>query len=124
LLWMGSQPLVIGRPYLIKHTTRQVCASVVRLQSVLDPTTLDRRPANTLALNEFGEVEIEGHQPLYADPYVQNRVTGSFIVIDPNNNETLAAGMISGPAPATNGDMAAAAMGLATGGLTVWFTGL
>jgi bifunctional enzyme CysN/CysC len=124
LLWMGSQPLVIGRPYLIKHTTRQVCGSVVRLQSVLDPTTLDRRPASTLALNEFGEVEIEGHQPLYADPYAQNRVTGSFIVIDPNNNETLAAGMISGQSPSSNGDVASQATSLATGGLTVWFTGL
>jgi bifunctional enzyme CysN/CysC len=123
LLWMSSQPLVIGRPYLIKHTTRQVCGSVVRLQSVLDPTTLDRRPASTLALNEFGEVEIEGHQPLYADPYVQNRVTGSFIVIDPNTNETLAAGMITGQAPSSNGDVAAATS-LAAGGLTVWFTGL
>jgi bifunctional enzyme CysN/CysC len=124
LLWMGSQSLVIGRPYLIKHTTRQVCASVVRLQSVLDPSTLDRRPASTLDLNEFGEVEIEGHQPLYADPYVQNRVTGSFIVIDPNNNETLAAGMISGAAPTSNREMASQSTSLATGGLTVWFTGL
>jgi adenylyl-sulfate kinase len=120
---MSSQPLVIGRPYLIKHTTRQVCGSVVRLQFVLDPTTLDRRPASTLALNEFGEVEIEGHQPLYADPYTQNRVTGSFIVIDPNTNETLAAGMISGQATSSNGDVAPATS-LATGGLTVWFTGL
>jgi bifunctional enzyme CysN/CysC len=124
LLWMGSQPLVIGRAYLIKHTTRQVCGSVVRLQSVLDPTTLDRRPASTLALNEFGEVEIEGHQPLYADPYVQNRVTGSFIVIDPTTNETLAAGMISGQAPSPIGDVASRATSPATGGLTVWLTGL
>jgi bifunctional enzyme CysN/CysC len=123
LLWMSSQPLVIGRPYLIKHTTRQVCGSVVRLQSVLDPTTLDRRPASTLTLNEFGEVEIEGHQPLYADPYDQNRVTGSFIIIDPNTNETLAAAMISGQAPSLNGDVAPATS-LATSGLTVWLTGL
>ena len=124
LLWMSSQPLVVGRPYLIKHTTRQVCGSIVRLHSVLDPTTLDRHPATTLALNEFGEVEIEGHQPLYADPYSQNRGTGSFIVIDPNTNETVAAGMISGESPRANGDLPSSGKSISTGGLTVWFTGL
>jgi bifunctional enzyme CysN/CysC len=124
LLWMSSQQLILGRPYLIKHTTRQVCGSVVRVKSVLDPITLDRRPANTLALNEFGEVEIEGHQPLYADPYSQNRVTGSLIVIDPDTNETVAAGMISGETPSSNGDVLTKGTSAATGGLTVWFTGL
>ena len=124
LLWMGNQPLAVGRPYLIKHTTRQVCGSVVRIHSVLDPATLARQPADSLALNEFGEVEIEGHQPFYADPYGQNRVTGSFIVIDPNSNETVGAGMISGEAPRSNGDAPSLAASIVTGGLTVWFTGL
>ena len=59
LLWMSEHPLEVGRPYLIKHTTRQVCGSIVRLNGVLDPTTLIRRPAETLALNEFGECEID-----------------------------------------------------------------
>ncbi len=124
LLWMGHQPLAVGRPYLIKHTTRQVCASVVRIHSVLDPATLDRQPASTLALNEFGEVEIEAHQPLYADAYDHNRATGSFIIIDPNTNETVAAGMILGEAARSNGDILSPATSVATGGLTVWFTGL
>jgi adenylyl-sulfate kinase len=124
ILWLSSQPLVAGRPYLIKHTTRQVCGSIVRLHSVLNPATLDARPATTLALNEFGEVEIEGHQPLYADSYSQNRVTGSFIVMDPNTNETLAAGMLSGESPRANGDVRSPGTSLVAGGLTVWFTGL
>jgi adenylyl-sulfate kinase len=121
---MVSQPLVVGRPYLIKHTTRQVCASVVRVESVLDPATLDRRPANTLALNEFGEVEIESQHPLYADPYSQNRVTGAFIVIDPNTNETVAAGMVSGPKSRSNRDVPSMVTSVAAVGLTIWFTGL
>jgi len=118
LLWMSEHPLEVGRPYLIKHTTRQVCGSIVRLNAVLDPTTLNRRPAETLALNEFGECEIECHQPLYFDPYAENRRTGSFIVIDPISNATLAAGMIG--AAMENGS-ATPQIGA---GLTVWFTGL
>jgi bifunctional enzyme CysN/CysC len=32
------------------------------------------------------------------DPYADNRTMGSFILIDETTNETLGAGMISGPA--------------------------
>ncbi len=119
LLWMDEHPLEIGRPYLLKHTTRQVAGSVTRLNSVLDPATFDRRPATTLALNEFGECEIECHQPLYFDPYAGNRRTGGFIVIDPISNSTLAAGMISGADE--KGTATQSSQGT---GLTVWFTGL
>ena len=118
LLWMNERPLEAGKPYLIKHTARQVCASITRLDAVLDPTTLDRRPASTLALNEFGECEIECHQPLYFDPYEQNRLTGAFIVIDPIGNGTLAAGMILSEAETATPSPQPGA------GLTVWFTGL
>jgi bifunctional enzyme CysN/CysC len=121
LLWMSAQPLGIGRPYLIKHTSRYVCASVTRLAAAIDPVTLEHRPSTTLGLNEFGEAELETHQPLFIDPYAENRVTGSFIVVDPISSETLAAGMISatpssGEAPNTAGETAR--------GMAVWFTGL
>jgi bifunctional enzyme CysN/CysC len=123
LLWFHNQPLRLGHPYLIKHTTRHVCASVARLNFVLDPTTLDRRPADTLALNEFGEVEMECHQPLYCDPYVANPATGAFILIDPISNETLAAGMIASCLENTNGSPVVPVTS-AGAGLTVWLTGL
>jgi bifunctional enzyme CysN/CysC len=123
LLWFNSEPLRLGHPYLIKHTTRHVCASIVRLNAVLDPATLDRRPANTLALNEFAEVEMECHQPLYCDAYAENPATGAFIVIDPIGNETLAAGMIGACAESNNGSQPLQAASAGTG-LTVWLTGL
>ncbi|HLX45648.1 MAG TPA: adenylyl-sulfate kinase [Bryobacteraceae bacterium] len=118
VLWMGDDPLEINRPYLLKHTSRYVCASVVRLDAVLDPQTLTRNAADRLAMNEFGEVEIECHHPLYCDPYSENRATGAFILVDPMRNGTLAAGMIRGR------DAASSAYKPAGHGLTVWFTGL
>jgi bifunctional enzyme CysN/CysC len=119
LLWMNENPLEIGHPYLLKHTTRHVCASVSRVNAVIDPTSLQREPADQLKLNQFGEVEIETHQPLYFDSYAENRATGAFIVIDPIRNGTLGAGMISAQ------QAGGAATDIAPGaGLTVWFTGL
>jgi bifunctional enzyme CysN/CysC len=122
LLWMSATPLGVGRPYLVKHTTRYVCASVVRIAGVVDPATMERRPAGALALNEFADVEIETNHPLYADAYAENRATGAFIVVDPISNDTVGAGMISGALAGGAGpDVAPAAAGE---GMTVWFTGL
>ncbi len=118
LLWMDEKPLEVGRPYLIKHTTRQVCASVLSVKSVLDPATLRHQPADQLAFNQFGEIEMETHQPLYCDPYSVDRTTGAFILIDPIGNGTLGAGMIS---TADSEGPKEPAAGI---GLTVWFTGL
>ena len=123
VLAMGSQALAAGRPYLVKHTTRQVCGSIVSLQSAIDPRTLEHRKANELALNEFGVVEIETHQPLYIDAYEQNRATGAFIMMDPLSNETVAAGMIT-PGEAAVGSEAVAPETSLGKGLTVWLTGL
>jgi bifunctional enzyme CysN/CysC len=123
LLWMSAVPLGVGRPYLVKHTTRYVCASVVRIGGVIDPATLERRPSGTLALNEFADVEMETHQPLYADEYGENRATGAFIVVEPISNETVGAGMISADLACGVRPKAAVSAG-AGQGMTVWFTGL
>jgi bifunctional enzyme CysN/CysC len=123
LLWMSTTPLGMGRPYLVKHTSRYVCGSVVRLNGVIDPVTLDSHPADTMTLNQFAEVEIETHHPIYADCYGVNHNGGAFIVVEPIANETVAAGMIKanlegrvepGPRITSRG----------APGMTLWFTGL
>ena len=45
-------------------------------------------------MNEIGVVRIATAKPLFFDPYQQNRVTGSFILIDRKTNHTAGAGMI------------------------------
>jgi adenylyl-sulfate kinase len=118
LLWMAAEPMKLNHPYLIKHTSRQICSSVSELRGVIDPHTLLPRAAQTLELNEFGDVEIETQHPLYADPYAQNRVTGAFIVIDPISNRTVGAGMIAAM------ESKESSVPKTGHGLTVWFTGL
>jgi hypothetical protein len=56
--------------------------------------TLERRAAATLNFNDIGLVDIETIQALTADNYSTNRITGSFVLIDPVTNLTAAAGMI------------------------------
>jgi sulfate adenylyltransferase large subunit len=94
MVWMDEQPLDLGRRYLLKHTSRSVQAQVTAVLHRLDVATLERHPATTLTLNGIGLVEIASVLPLNVDTYSANRTTGSFVLIDPVTNATVAAGMI------------------------------
>jgi sulfate adenylyltransferase large subunit len=94
LVWMDEQPLDLTRRYLLKHTSRTVQAQVTDVQHRLDISTLEHHPAATLQLNGIGIVDIQSVLPLTVDLYATNRITGSFVLIDPVTNATAAAGMI------------------------------
>jgi hypothetical protein len=72
--------------------------------------TLEREPADALEMNSIGQVRIDLLRPIAVDLYGKNRSTGAFIVIDPESNGTVAAGMIvaaSGAASVTSGPVTA-----------------
>lgn len=95
ICWMDDEKnMSLNTPYIIQQTTRNVKAFIKTLNYQLDVNTLHRSNALTLKLNEIGRVEIETASSLFIDPYNSNRETGSFILIDPASNQTVAAGMI------------------------------
>jgi len=95
LVWMAEAPLDAEQTYLVKQTTRMVRGHITELHGTTDPTTLERQPADTLALNDVGHVTLRLLQPLVCEPYAANRSMGGFILIDPLTNGTVAAGMIT-----------------------------
>ena len=99
LVWMDNQPLDLRRQYLIKHTTQWVKAQVRYVRYRVDVNSFQRHPASELKLNEIGAVVIDTHSPLFVDQYRRNRATGSFVLVDPISNATVAAGMITGRDP-------------------------
>jgi sulfate adenylyltransferase large subunit len=101
IVWMHERPLEAGRNYLLKHTTQTVRATVQTVRYRINVTNLEKEDASVLGLNDMGAVVIETHKPLFCDPYRRNRATGSFILIDPLSNATVAAGMITGHTPHT-----------------------
>jgi bifunctional enzyme CysN/CysC len=96
ICWMSEEPLKLGGSYMVQHTTRLVNSFVAKLDYKIDVDTMHREPADTLYLNEIARVQITTTKPLYYDRYQLNRETGSFILIDPATNNTVAAGMIRG----------------------------
>ena len=100
VVWLNEQPLDPSRTYVLKHTTQTTRAEIKALQHRLNVTSLEREPADRLEMNAIGVLRIETARPIYFDVYTENRTTGSFILIDPDSNATVAAGMIIGAVPA------------------------
>jgi bifunctional enzyme CysN/CysC len=131
--WMAdASALEPGRDYVIKHTTRTTRAKVTGLEYRLDVNTLHRdKTATALKLNELGRVSLRTQTPLLLDDYTRNASTGSFILIDPDTNGTVAAGMVlpavagrtSSPNTARHESLVTAEDRLSRG-RTVWITGL
>ncbi|WP_371633040.1 GTP-binding protein [Streptomyces sp. NBC_01259] len=103
---VADRPLTIGQRVLIKHTTRTVKAIVKDIPSRLTLDDLSQHPApGQLVANDIGRVLVRTAVPLALDAYADSRRTGSFLLIDPADGTTLAAGM-------AGGSFAAAATGI------------
>ena len=94
IVWMSEKPLIAGQHYLAKHTTRSVKARVTNVRHRVNVNTLAHESARDLEMNAIAVVDVETSHPLFFDLYEESRSTGSFILIDPISNATVAAGMI------------------------------
>jgi bifunctional enzyme CysN/CysC len=131
--WMAdSSALEPGREYVIKHTTRSTRARITALEYRLDVNTLHRdKSATALKLNELGRISLRTQVPLLLDEYTRNASTGSFILIDPDTNGTVAAGMVlrdisvqtASPNTVRHASLVTVADRVVRG-RTVWLTGL
>jgi sulfate adenylyltransferase subunit 1 len=95
LCWLATEPLLPQGRYLLKHTTRTVKAKFASVNHRVDIRTLATEPfRGEVKMNEIVHAALVVQQPLFADSYARNRVTGAFILIDEATNQTVAAGMI------------------------------
>jgi sulfate adenylyltransferase subunit 1 len=95
LVWMDLRPLERNRRYLLKHTSHTVPAFISSIAYRTNIGTLSREPAQTLEMNGIGVVNLTLLRPMALDLYSENRSTGALILIDPETNLTVAAGMIT-----------------------------
>lgn len=94
VVWMGEQPLLPGRGYLLRVGTALVGAQVTELKHAVNVNTLEHLAAKHLELNEVGACNLALDRPVPFDAYADNRATGSFVLIDRISNATVGCGMI------------------------------
>ncbi len=98
LVWLDEAPAELNRRYRLKHMARQEWTELKAIDYRININTLARESAPALEMNGIGAVRLEAARPLTFDPYAQHRTTGSFVLIDPVTNATVAAGLVQGPA--------------------------
>ena len=95
ICWMGEDPMQLNGKYSIKHTTRSGRAITKEIVYVVDLNELNRVEGQTsIKKNDIARIKIKTTTPLFFDSYRKNRKTGSFILIDEGNFNTVGAGMI------------------------------
>lgn len=95
MTWLSTTPLVAGKKYVVRHTSKEVKCIVKEMRYKVDINTLHREEdINELGLNDIGRVKMRTTAPLFFDSYRNNRGTGSLILVDEYTNETVGAGMI------------------------------
>jgi sulfate adenylyltransferase subunit 1 len=93
--WMSKSALSGRTKLLLKHTTQECQVMVKEILYRINVNTLHREEGvDQIGMNDIARLNIRAARPLFFDPYRRNRQTGSVILIDPNTNETVAAGMI------------------------------
>ena len=99
VVWMNDTPLRSGRSCCskrgLKSYRRRFGMSGIESTSIrLIRLATDVEGQPGLKLNEVGRTLIDAVRPIIFDPYVRNRGTGSFIIVDRVSNLTMGAGMI------------------------------
>lgn len=93
--WLAEAPLRPGARLLLKHGTRTTQAVVTAITERFDEQELTGVDApDTLGLNDIGRISVRTAEPLAVDDYALSRRTGSFLLIDPAQGGTLAAGLV------------------------------
>ncbi len=95
LCWLSPKPLREGSKVLVKHGTRTVQALVRNVTGRLDLASFGLEPTTTLELNDIGHAQLRLAAPLPLENYLHHRRTGAFLVIDPLDGNTLAAGLVN-----------------------------
>ena len=94
LVWMGEEPMLPGRPYLMKIGARTVSATITEPKYKVNVNTMEHLAAKKLELNEIGVCNLSLDRLVAFDPYAVNHETGGFILIDRLSNNTIGAGML------------------------------
>jgi len=93
--WLGDKPMALNGRYIIRHTTQEQKCIIKEIQYKVDINSLKQETeVSMFGMNDIGRIRIKTTKPLFYDPYHKNKITGSIILIDEGNFNTVCAGMI------------------------------
>ncbi len=95
VIWMSEDKGFTGRTYLAKIHNISTSIKIMNIKKIYDVNTLEFTAGNELKLNDVAEISISFNKTVPFSTYKENKILGSFIIIDPINNQTMGMGMIN-----------------------------
>ena len=95
IVWMGDEPLAVGRPYVLRLHTCEAGCTVTRIRHRVDVSDGGRMAAARLELNDMGVVNLSTSRPVPFAPFDETPGLGGFILVDRVTNATVGAGTIT-----------------------------
>lgn len=117
VFWLGRQPLVPGRPYLLRLGTARVPAQVERVERVMDAASLDTTDGHEVPRHAVAEVVLALARPLACDVHGALAPTGRFVLVD--DYEISGGGIVLAALPSV-----VTAHDAAASPAVIWLTGL
>jgi sulfate adenylyltransferase subunit 1 len=95
ICWMDNADFIPEKKFLLQQNSFRTKAIVKKIISKIDiHSFMEIESDGTIKLNDICKVLIRTADPISFDAYVENKRTGAFILINENNNNTIAAGTI------------------------------
>ena len=95
VIWMSEDKGFTGRTYLAKIHNISTSIKIMNIKKIYDVNTLEFTAGNELKLNDVAEISISFNKTVPFSTFKENKILGSFIIIDPINNQTIGMGMIN-----------------------------
>lgn len=94
IVWLDEEALIHSRSYMLFSGPSSSPAMITKIKHRLDVNTGDQMSADTLNMNDIGDVEIATDIPMILKAYENSREFGNFILVDRLTQRTVGAGMI------------------------------
>lgn len=95
ITWMDNKNLQTGSKYLLQHGVNKVLAKVNTIHNKINPdySGIDTE-VESLKMNDIASISFQLNKPIFFDAFKEHRTNGSFILIDPQSNNTVGVGFI------------------------------
>ena len=93
--WMDNDNLRAGSKYVLQHGVNKVLAKVDAIHNKINPDYSGvETGVDSLKMNDIAAVSFQLNKPIFLDAFKEHRTNGSFILIDPQTNNTAGVGFI------------------------------
>lgn len=93
--WMDNRILQTGSKYVLQHGVNKVMAKVSTIHNKIHPDYSGiETDVTSLKMNDIALISFQLNKPIFFDAFKEHRTNGSFILIDPQSNNTVGVGFI------------------------------